>query len=270
MSYDQTSKLIEAAFKGDLEKVKKHLPHANPKANASEALNAAASGGNVDVVRLLIPVSTPSARYNQALKTAARAGHSDIVEELIPFASLRHRQEALREAAVGGNLQSVQVLCKSFAEDKSIAMCEAIRHQHIDVIDFLSHQRLDFESRELDLLGYSVRIFLGKVRGPGPLIIKVLQSLPPSTHFSVMLEAINNTNNPLYIEAVYPGCDPQALLNHYQKPGFARVPMSKHLRALIDRDVSRAHLQEEVASHLNTQTPAPDVIAPARPKSRKI
>ena len=264
MSIDQTHQLITAAAKGDVERVLKLIPKSQPKWQSSEALHQAAFKGHLDVVRALIPVSTPTARYSQALKAAARFGHTEVVQELVSFSSLRHRIEALREAANMGHASSVELLAQSFEGDKSTAMCEAIRHGRLECIDILSQHQLDFPPRDLDLLFHCLRIFVSSQKEQ-KTVLSVLGALPTSTHTHVMTQVINNTNNQAYIEAIYPGCELEELEQYFKTGGFLRAHMSKHLRALMDRDLLRNTLEKEVQ---NTQ-PLLDLSVPT-PRTRKI
>ena len=259
MAFDKTNELIAAAAKGDVERVLKLIPKSQPKWQSSEALHQAAQKGHLDVVRALIPVSTPTARYSQALKASARFGHLDVVRELVSFSSVRHCQEALREASQMGHASTVALIAQSFEGDKSTAMCDAIHKGHLECIDILAQHQLDFHPEDIDLLGFRLRAFLFT---PTPLkaVIKVLQSLPAHTHTRMMMEAVNLSNNQHFIEAIYPTCDVQELVTYFQRPHRPH-PMSKHLRVLIDADVARQKLEKAVR---DVQAPPPSA------KTRKI
>lgn len=77
--------LIDAAISGDREEIARLLAlGADPFADESEALRAAAHKGHAECVRLLIPVSDPYADESGALRWAARHGQLECVKLLIP------------------------------------------------------------------------------------------------------------------------------------------------------------------------------------------
>lgn len=84
---------------------------ANPKADDSEALAAAAANGHADCVELLIPISTPKALFSRALDRAASRGHADCARLLIPVSNPRARSSAaLISAASNGFVECVKLL----------------------------------------------------------------------------------------------------------------------------------------------------------------
>lgn len=106
-----TRSLQWAAWRGDAEGVRRHLPWGNPKAQDSLALVWAASQGHAEVVALLIPVSDPVAESTRALCLAASKGFLDVVDLLRPFAqSLNRCGDALGWATRHGQKDAVRRL----------------------------------------------------------------------------------------------------------------------------------------------------------------
>ena len=79
-----TSLLIKAIEKNDIDEVKRLIPVSDPKANDSEALQLAALHGYAKIVMLLIPVSDPKASNSRALELAISKGYTNIAELLAP------------------------------------------------------------------------------------------------------------------------------------------------------------------------------------------
>lgn len=103
--------LLGAASMGSVDFVREAIGNgADPKANDSEALCAAAESGHVACVNLLIPLSDPTA-YPLALKIAAGEGHPECVQALIAVTDPKaNHSMALQYAACCGQWDCIRLL----------------------------------------------------------------------------------------------------------------------------------------------------------------
>lgn len=112
--------LVEAAWGGHVDVVEWLLGfvHANPRANASRALQKAVQGGHWGCVEMLLPLSNPRADSSRVLQVASAAGRADMVERLMEVCApeealgamtrqkvVEEQVQALRAAIEKRNLQ---------------------------------------------------------------------------------------------------------------------------------------------------------------------
>lgn len=120
------------------------IPHANPKAGASNALRWAAMRGHAECVELLIPVSEPKAESSRALRLAASNGAAECLRLLIPVSDpAANWSAALRLAADEGHLECVRLLIpvSDLAAANYHALRVAIENGHIECANLLIEQR---------------------------------------------------------------------------------------------------------------------------------
>lgn len=85
-----TSLLIEASKRGDIDKVQQLIPVSDPKSRNSLALITAAADGYTEIVKLLIPVCDPKSNNSLALFAALKEGHTEIIKLLVPVSDCAH------------------------------------------------------------------------------------------------------------------------------------------------------------------------------------
>lgn len=128
-----------AAWRGDIDAVRRHLPDVGADANNSMALVWAAAQGHADLVDLLIPVSDPCAQQSRALIMAASHGHTEVVRRLIQVGDpSAQSSQALFNAARNGHV-AVVLLLRSVSSPKVHAdmLADAARRCSPEIVDAL-------------------------------------------------------------------------------------------------------------------------------------
>lgn len=129
----QPDELTAASFYGNVSLVTRLLAQgADPLAEESIALLAAATHGRTECAAILIPLSEPKAGHSQALYWAARSGHAQCVKLLMPVSEpAAQKSRALYWAARNGHLDCVNILAIATPPDDVLrSLLAAMEHGH--------------------------------------------------------------------------------------------------------------------------------------------
>lgn len=126
--------LVNAARRGDTERVKYYLKKCKNKEAQEDAIFWLALGGDWDIVRYMLEQGVDNWKI---MGIAAKQGQMDIVKLILGKGKSCHLPSAIAKAAEGGHIDIVKFLLDNGAENYNGAMFFASRTGYIDIVQLM-------------------------------------------------------------------------------------------------------------------------------------